>query len=134
MAQSPGALAMGETIFHSRTEISAQQLEQLRSLLVELFPGNKFYSRKLSEAGITFDVSGLEDFSERFPFTTKAEIAQDQRDHTALVGYPRKLGLDGGELGRDFACGRGLSRQPALLRVFFRPVYWLLARFRSRHP
>ncbi len=82
---------MAETLLHSRSEIAAQQLEQLRSLLAELFPGNKFYSRKLSDAGITFDVSGLEDFSRRFPFTIKAEIAEDQRAYSPFgtnLTYP----------------------------------------------
>src|SRR5213595_108946 len=62
----------------NRGEINAKQLEQLRSLLAELFPGNRFYTRKLNGAGITFDVASLEDFSARFPFTTKAELAADQ--------------------------------------------------------
>jgi len=82
---------MAETLLHSRSDIAAQQLEQLHSLIAELFPGNKFYSRKLSDAGITFDVSSLEDFSGRFPFTTKAEIAEDQRDHSPFgtnLTYP----------------------------------------------
>src|SRR5438874_11710531 len=63
----------------NRGEISAKQLEQLRSLLAELFPGNKFYTRKLNGAGITFDVASLEDFSARFPFTRKTELSSDQR-------------------------------------------------------
>src|SRR5215831_8532629 len=63
----------------NRDEIRAKQLEQLRTLLLELFPGNKFYSRKLNAAGITFDVGSLEDFSWRFPFTTKLELSEDQR-------------------------------------------------------
>src|SRR5882757_5064070 len=62
-----------------RVELEAGQLDQLRSLLAELFPGNKFYSRKFNSAGITFDVASLEDFSARFPFTTKSELAEDQR-------------------------------------------------------
>jgi phenylacetate-CoA ligase len=65
----------------SRAAIEADQLEQLRSLLAELFPGNAFYSRKLNSQGITFDVASLEDFSARFPFTTKAELAADQATH-----------------------------------------------------
>src|SRR3954447_15523832 len=65
----------------SRAEIEASQLEQLRSLVAELFPANAFYSRKLSAAGITFDVASLEDFSRRFPFTTKQEAVEDQRVH-----------------------------------------------------
>ena len=56
-------------------------MEQLRSLVTELFPANAFYTRKLEDVGITFDVASLEDFSARFPFTTKAELVADQRAH-----------------------------------------------------
>src|SRR5439155_732247 len=62
----------------TRAEIALGQIEQLRTLIAELFPGNKFYTRKLNNAGITFDVASLEDFSARFPFTTKAELSGDQ--------------------------------------------------------
>src|SRR5437870_7622465 len=72
---------MPEMTYPSRALIQGEQLEQLRSLLAELFPGNQFYSRKLNDAGITFDVASLEDFSARFPFTTKAELVEDQRAH-----------------------------------------------------
>ncbi len=65
----------------SRTAITTVQLDQLRSLLAELFPGNAFYSQKLNAAGVTFDVASLADFSRRFPFTTKAELAADQSAH-----------------------------------------------------
>jgi phenylacetate-CoA ligase len=75
----------------SRAAILAGQLEQLRSLVAELFPGNAFYAKKLNAAGVTFDVGSLEDFSSRFPFTTKAELVADQLAHspfgTALT-YP----------------------------------------------
>ena len=63
----------------SRAAINASQLEQLRSLVAELFPGNRFYSQKLNAVGITFDVASLEDFSRRFPFTLKSELVADQR-------------------------------------------------------
>src|SRR6266853_1094375 len=75
----------------NRGEINANQLEQLRSLLAELFPGNRFYSRKLNAAGVTFDVASLEDFSARFPFTTKAELVKDQSAHAPFgtnLTYP----------------------------------------------
>jgi len=62
----------------SRAEIESSQLEQLRSLVAELIPANKFYTRKLQDAGVGFDVASLEDFSTRFPFTTKLEIVADQ--------------------------------------------------------
>ena len=65
----------------SRAEIATSQLEQLRSLVAELFPGNAFYSQKWNAAGVTFDVASLADFSRRFPFTTKSELVQNQLAH-----------------------------------------------------
>jgi phenylacetate-CoA ligase len=64
--------------FPSRAQIEAEQLDGLRALLTEIFPGNRFYSSRLQSAAITFDVAGLADFSRRFPFTTKSEIVHDQ--------------------------------------------------------
>jgi phenylacetate-CoA ligase len=64
--------------FPSRAQIEADQLEQLRALLTEIFPANRFYSNRLQSAAITFDVAGLSDFSQRFPFTAKKDIVQDQ--------------------------------------------------------
>jgi phenylacetate-CoA ligase len=62
----------------SSAELAETQLEQLRSLVAELFPGNRFYSSKLAAAGVTFDVGGLADYSKRFPFTHKSELVADQ--------------------------------------------------------
>jgi len=84
---------MPQAHFPSRAEIEASQLEQLRCLLAELFPGNSFYSRKLNEQGITFDVGSLPDFSDRFPFTSKSELAADQKAHPPFgtnLTYPLK--------------------------------------------
>src|SRR5215470_135699 len=75
------AVAMGEATNPDRKATAIDQLEQLRSLVTELFPANKFYSNKLNAAGITFDIASLEDFSARFPFTTKPELVQDQLAH-----------------------------------------------------
>ncbi len=51
----PGLLAvtMAEATYPNREALAAEQLEQLRSLVTELFPANKFYSNKLNAAGIT---------------------------------------------------------------------------------
>ncbi|MDB6015862.1 MAG: phenylacetate--CoA ligase family protein [Pedosphaera sp.] len=68
-------------IHPSRAAIQESQLEQLRSLVAELFPGNAFYTKKLSAAGVTFDIASLADFSQRFPLTTKSEVVTDQRVH-----------------------------------------------------
>ncbi|MBE0539814.1 MAG: AMP-binding protein [Verrucomicrobia bacterium] len=63
----------------NRSDLESSQLEQLRSLLAELIPANAFYTRKLQSFGVTFDVASLEDYSARFPFTTKPELVEDQR-------------------------------------------------------
>src|SRR5258707_14013427 len=79
MERGSRGVAMGEITNPNREAIAAEQLEQLLSLVTELFPANKFYCSKLNGAGITFDVASLEDFSARFPFTTKTELSEDQR-------------------------------------------------------
>lgn len=70
---------MGEGAHPDRAALEANQLEQLRSLLAELIPANPFYTRKLQSFGVTFNVASLEDYSARFPFTTKPELVEDQR-------------------------------------------------------
>jgi phenylacetate-CoA ligase len=65
----------------TRPEIESAQLDALRTLLAEILPGNRFYAAKLAAAGVGFDVAGLSDFTARFPFTTKAELAADQQAH-----------------------------------------------------
>jgi len=72
---------MAEAAHPNRAGIAAGQVEQLRTLVAGLFPSNRFYARKLQEAGVTFDIASLEDFSMRFPFTTKQELSEDQRRH-----------------------------------------------------
>jgi phenylacetate-CoA ligase len=72
---------MSDRSHPSRATIEGSQLEQLRSLVAELFPANPFYARKLGAAGLTFDIASLADFSRRFSFTTKDEIVEDQRVH-----------------------------------------------------
>lgn len=72
---------MADSAHPDRSAIEADQLEQLHTLVAELFPPNKFYTQKLQSAGITFDVASLADFSARFPFTTKSELVTDQLAH-----------------------------------------------------
>lgn len=66
--------------FPNRQAIAAHQLGQLRQLLAAILPHNAFYRKKLG--GIDFLVASLEDFTRRFPFTTKDELAADQRAHS----------------------------------------------------
>lgn len=70
---------MADDPFLSREAIAAAQLGQLRRLLAALLPGNRFYAAKYS--GVSPAVSSLEDFTRRFPFTTKKEITADQAGH-----------------------------------------------------
>jgi len=65
--------------FSTREALAAFQLAQLRQLLGAILPGNAFYRNKL--AGVNPAIASLEDFSARFPFTTKQELADDQRSH-----------------------------------------------------
>jgi phenylacetate-CoA ligase len=67
--------------FPSRAAIEASQFEQLRNLLRTILPANSFYTRKFSGAGVSADIKSLDDFRARVPFTTKEELAADQRDH-----------------------------------------------------
>src|SRR5438094_791018 len=48
------------------------------SLFAALVPANSFYTRKFSRAGLTATVTSLAEFAEKFPFTSKQELADDQ--------------------------------------------------------
>jgi len=74
-SQSASVAMTGD--FPTREAMASHQLAQLRRLLATILPGNAFYRNKL--AGIDTAIASLEDFSARFPFTTKQELAEDQR-------------------------------------------------------
>jgi len=58
------------------------QLEQLRALLAELVPGNRFYTRRLAADGVRADdLVSLEDFTTRVSFTHKQDLVVDQAAH-----------------------------------------------------
>ena len=63
--------------FPTREAMATYQLAQLRQLLGAILPGNSFYRTKL--ARLDPAIASLEDFSARFPFTTKQELVDDQR-------------------------------------------------------
>src|SRR5436190_24352466 len=82
---------MPANCYPTRAALDAHQLEMLRSLMAELIPGNKFYTRKLAAEGVTFDVGSLKSFSQQVPFTTKIELTEDQRTTPAFgtnLTYP----------------------------------------------
>ncbi|HEX4121451.1 MAG TPA: AMP-binding protein, partial [Verrucomicrobiae bacterium] len=70
--------------FPTRESIADHQLAQLRRLLTAVLNGNAFYRNKF--AGLDPAIPSLEDFRRRFPFTTKAELAEDQRQRPPFGG------------------------------------------------
>jgi phenylacetate-CoA ligase len=83
---------MASSVHPDRAALASAQLEQLRSLVAELIPANKFYTQKLQAAGVGFDVASLADFAARFPFTTKPELVSDQLaapPYGTNLTYPR---------------------------------------------
>ena len=67
--------------FPKRLIIAQRQMEQLRLLLDQLLPGNKFYAAKFDAAGVYKKVPSLAHYFEQFPFTTKQELVDDQLAH-----------------------------------------------------
>ena len=63
------------TAFPDRGIIEAQQLEKLRALLEELLPANRFYTRKLDEAGVGKDLASLAEFTSKASRMTISEAA-----------------------------------------------------------
>src|SRR3954469_9757649 len=64
-----------------REELARMQGERLAALLAEILPRNRFYARKFAQAGLTAgDVRSPADLA-ALPFTTKAELLQDQAEH-----------------------------------------------------
>jgi len=72
---------MADDPFPARSTLASSQLDRLRRLLAALVPANRFHTKKLSAAGLTAEIGRLDEFPEKFPFTTKQEIADDQRAH-----------------------------------------------------
>lgn len=58
------------------------QLEQLRALLAQVVPGNRFCTRRLAADGVSAEnLASLEDFSARVSFTHKQDLVVDQAAH-----------------------------------------------------
>jgi len=66
----------------SRAALRAAQLERLRALLEVLRAGNAFQRARLDPLGdAAWQPASLAEFTRTVPFTTKAELAADQRAH-----------------------------------------------------
>jgi phenylacetate-CoA ligase len=69
---------MSNGLFPDRDALRRRQLAALRAMLTEVLPGNRFYARKWSGAGLLADLPHLEAFFDRAPFTTRQELTDDQ--------------------------------------------------------
>jgi len=56
-------------------------LEKLQALVQALLATNPFYGAKLRAAGVDRPPASLAEFHDRFPFTTKAELIEDQKQN-----------------------------------------------------
>src|SRR5579875_416635 len=68
----------------TRAELADWQAQRLTDLLREILPANRFYARKYQNIDNVFDLS-------RLPFTTKAELLEDQAQHPpygTILTYP----------------------------------------------
>lgn len=82
---------MTSRLHPDRAAIEYDQFLKLRLLLAELIPRNHFYSNKLKIAGICPEISSLNEFLERMPFTSKKEIVEDQSQtppYGSNLSYP----------------------------------------------
>jgi len=61
-----------------RDQLAALQLTRLQELLREIVPRNRFWTQRLSAAGVTPDDIRTLDDLQRLPFTSKADFVADQ--------------------------------------------------------
>jgi phenylacetate-CoA ligase len=74
-----------------RAELTRLQSQRLADLLRDILPANRFYTRKFREAGINVNTLSLPAELTRLPFTTKAELLEDQAQHPPygeVLTYP----------------------------------------------
>ncbi len=63
-----------------RAEIEDLQLQRLRAMIAEVRPANRFYQRRLKEAGVDEKIASLAAFSKKMPFTTKMDLVWDREE------------------------------------------------------
>ena len=66
--------------FPKRLALSQRQWMLLRELLAAILPANRFYAAKL-QPELVSRLASMKEFCEQVPFTTKAELAADQKAH-----------------------------------------------------
>src|SRR5689334_8428816 len=74
-----------------REELTDWQTRRLSHLLRDILPANRFYAHKFREAGIEVSALAIPTDLPRLPFTTKAELLEDQAQHPPygeILTYP----------------------------------------------
>src|SRR5712691_7041150 len=66
--------------YPKRLALSQHQGVLLRELLAAILPANRFYAAKLQPEMLS-RLTGIQEFCEQVPLTTKAELAADQKAH-----------------------------------------------------
>ena len=70
---------MNDSQHLNREQIHALQSKQLKALLEEIIPANRFYSSKLEQSHLSpGDLTTLDEFKKRMPFTFKKQLEDDQ--------------------------------------------------------
>jgi len=65
----------------NRRDIETRQLRALNRLIADVANGNPFYGPRLERAGLAGGADSLARFRAAMPFTTKAELVEDQSRH-----------------------------------------------------
>jgi phenylacetate-CoA ligase len=107
------------TPFDPAARPSGSPIEKLQSLVKSLLESNPFYTAKLRAAGIDHVPADLDEFRSRFPFTTKTELIEDQKQHSP---FGSNLTFPVEEYSR-FHQTSGTSGQP--MRWLDTPESWL---------
>src|SRR5260370_3933124 len=66
--------------FPNRLALSQRQWALLRELCAAILPANRFYAARLQPAMVS-RLASIKEFCEQVPFTTKPELAADQKAH-----------------------------------------------------
>lgn len=66
-------------VFPRRLAIVNSQIVQLQTLFRAMLPHNRFYAQKFRQAEAPDKIARLDQFTQGVPFTTKQELADDQR-------------------------------------------------------
>ena len=71
---------MVNPLYATRAGIEANQLTSLNKLIAEQVSHNPFWTKRLSKVGLEKGVQSIDEFFQKCPLLTKADLVQDQRE------------------------------------------------------